>query len=175
MSAPEPEPESSRLRAGWQELLDATRDAMPIVDDKGIIVAKNRARGRLFGWPAGELIGTPMARCVPARFQRVLELWPDESASDADATTDRWPTPVTLLARRHDGTEFPVEISRAVIGAQVEGLTLISVRDLTAWRRAQESLLREKRADDARLDRGRSDDHRPCRAASRTSTRSRSD
>ncbi|MBL0177727.1 MAG: diguanylate cyclase [Gemmatimonadetes bacterium] len=81
---------------------------------------------------------------MPARFQRVLELWPDESAADADATTDRWPTPVTLLARRHDGTESPVEISRAVIGAQVEGLTLISVRDLTAWRRAQESLLREK-------------------------------
>lgn len=136
--------ESLATAEGCQALLDASRDAMLIVDEAGTIVAKNRATGRLFGWPAGELLGTPMTRCVPTRFQRVLELWPNEAADGSDAGADRWPTPVTLLARRRDGTEFPAEISRAVLGPPTEGLALITVRDLTAWRRAQESLLREK-------------------------------
>jgi diguanylate cyclase (GGDEF)-like protein/PAS domain S-box-containing protein len=127
-----------------QAVLDASRDAMLIVDHEGTIVAKNRATDRLFGWAAGELLGTPMTRCVPARFQRVLELWPNDPAEGTDASVDRWPTPVTLLARRRDGTEFPAEISRAVLGPPADGRALITVRDLTAWRRAQESLLREK-------------------------------
>lgn len=132
------------LRDGWQELLDASRDAMLIIDGEAIVLGENREARRLFGWAANELIGTPMARCVPTRFQRVLDLWPQEPSDSIVPPHDRGLAPVTLLARRRDGTEFPAEISRAVIGTAPERCVHVTIRDLTAWRRAQESLLREK-------------------------------
>ena len=132
------------LRDGWQELLDASRDAMLIIDGEAIVLGENREARRLFGWAANELIGTPMARCVPTRFQRVLDLWPQEPSDSIVPPHDRGLAPVTLLARRRDGTEFPAEISRAVIGTAPERCVHVTIRDLTAWRCAQESLLREK-------------------------------
>jgi Amt family ammonium transporter len=135
---------SGALRDCWQELLDASRDAMLIIDGEGIVLAENREARRLFGWAANELIGTPMARCVPTRFQRVLDLWPQKPSDTVVPLRDRGLAPVTLLARRRDGTEFPAEISRALIGPEPERQILVTIRDLTAWRRAQESLLREK-------------------------------
>ncbi len=124
-----------------QALIDAGRDAMLIVDGEGMVVVENLEAHRLFGWPKGELIGTPMARCVPTRFQRVLDLWPLQST---DSTTPRALAPVALLARRRDGTEFPAEISRTVIDPSPDGRALVTIRDLTTWRRTQEGLLREK-------------------------------
>jgi len=148
MNAPDVAPstaaEPSPLREGWRDLIDAGRDAMLIVNRDANVLAENREARRLFGWDATEWVGTPMARCVPSRFQRVLDLWPEE-ASDTTATpASRNRAPVTLLARRRDGTEFPAEIARAEIGLGPDKLELVTIRDLTSWRRAQDSLLREK-------------------------------
>lgn len=140
---PSPEPHLL-LRDGWQELLDAGRDAMLIVDREANVLAENREARRLFGWGASEWIGTPMARCVPTRFHRVLDLWPQDVPAAAIASQDRSPAPVALLARRRDGTEFPAEIARTDLGPDFEGMELVTIRDLTSWRRAQDSLLREK-------------------------------
>lgn len=137
-------PARTALLEGWRELLDAGRDAMLIVDREAMVLAENREARRLFGWGASEWIGAPLARCVPTRFQRVLDLWPHHGASGAIPPQDRSVAPVALLARRRDGSEFPAEIVRADIGPAPDGMVLVTIRDLTAWRRAQASLLREK-------------------------------
>ncbi|RPJ47876.1 MAG: EAL domain-containing protein, partial [Candidatus Latescibacterota bacterium] len=79
---------------------------------------------------------------IPQRFQRITEsqiagdgLPPEVQTKDA---------PVNLFARRRDGTEFPVEYNRSSIGPGQDALVLVTIRDLTKWRRAQEALFREK-------------------------------
>ena len=44
---------------------------------------------------------------------------------------------VTCFARRRDGSEFPVELARRPIGPGNDAQSLVTLRDLTQWRRAQ--------------------------------------
>jgi diguanylate cyclase (GGDEF)-like protein/PAS domain S-box-containing protein len=78
----------------------------------------------------------------PPRFHRVLDTQPDfsEEAQESHPKDTR----VSLFARRRDGSEFPVEIHRSPLGPGPDALVLVTMRDLTEWRRAQESLFREK-------------------------------
>ncbi len=117
-------------------------DAMLVVDARGIVVALNPEAERLFGWTEAELLGEPLDRVIPPRFQRLTESQPV-----GDGTSPGIPpkaAPVSLFARRQDGTEFPVELNRSPLCPGQDGLDLVTIRDLTKWRRAQETLFREK-------------------------------
>jgi diguanylate cyclase (GGDEF)-like protein/PAS domain S-box-containing protein len=126
---------------GFRSFIDASPDATVILDALGKVVGVNRAVERLLGWTESELLGQPMNRLFPPRFHRILDTQP---------VTDELPknhpsgTRVSLFARRRDGSEFPVEIIRSWLGAGSNSLFLVTIRDLTEWRRAQESLFREK-------------------------------
>lgn len=115
--------------AGFRQLLDAVPDAVLVVDPRGSMVALNSPAERLFGWAEAELVGEPLSLLIPARFQ---------------TSTEPQGAHVSLLARRHDGTEFPAELHRNVLGSGNEALAVVTVRDLTKWRHAQEVLYREK-------------------------------
>jgi diguanylate cyclase (GGDEF)-like protein/PAS domain S-box-containing protein len=126
---------------GFRQLLDAAPDAMVVVDPGASVVALNREAERLFGWVEEEVLGQPLSRFIPPRFQHV----PDARVID-DESLGPLPksAPVSLFARRRDGSEFPVEISRGLLGPGKDALTLVTIRDLTEWRRAQEILFRDK-------------------------------
>jgi diguanylate cyclase (GGDEF)-like protein/PAS domain S-box-containing protein len=119
---------------GFQQLLDAAIDAMLVVDERGNVVALNPESERLFGWAAAELLGEPLDQLIPPRFQQLAEF---AGTSPKDAS-------VSVFARRQDGTEFPVEFNRSPLGPSQDALALVTMRDLTKWQRAQESLFREK-------------------------------
>ena len=127
---------------GFRNLLDAAPDAMIVVDPRESVVALNREAERLFGWTEAELLGEPLNRLIPARFQQVSDSQP---VSDRASPEARAPVAsASLFARRRDGSEFPVEINRSVLGPSQDALLLVTIRDLTTWRRAQETLFREK-------------------------------
>jgi diguanylate cyclase (GGDEF)-like protein/PAS domain S-box-containing protein len=46
---------------------------------------------------------------------------------------------ISCIARRRDGTEFPVALARRPLGPGSEAQALVTLRDLTQWRRAQDS------------------------------------
>jgi diguanylate cyclase (GGDEF)-like protein/PAS domain S-box-containing protein len=119
----------SEQEKGFRQLLDAAPDAMVVVDPRGTLVALNREAERLFGWTEAELLGESLNRVIPARFQQV-------SASPG--------APVSLFAQRRDGGEFPAELTRSPLGPNNDAPVLVTIRDLTKWRRAQETLFREK-------------------------------
>lgn len=123
---------------GIRELLDAAPDAMVIIDSLGKVVQVSQEAERLFGWTESELVGKPLNRLIPPRFQQVSA---GQREGDVSSSAS---VPVSLFARRRDGSEFPVEFNRAPLGPAADALVLVTIRDLTKWRRAQESLYREK-------------------------------
>ncbi len=136
--------EHSLLEIGFRPLLDAAPDATVVVDRHGSVVALNRDVEALFGWPEAELLGQPMNRLIPARFHRVLEHMLELPINHESPGTRPKGVRVSLFARRRDGSELPVEINRSPLGPGPDALALVTIRDLTEWRRAQESLFREK-------------------------------
>src|SRR4029077_5982200 len=129
-------------KIGFRCLLDAVPEAMVVVDRLGGVVALNRDAERLLGWTEAELLGTPAKQLVPARFQRVHDAHRvrDEESPGAQPRA----APVSLFVRRREGGEFPVEISWSPLGPSEDAPSLVTIRDLTERRRAQESLFREK-------------------------------
>ena len=127
---------------GFRCLLDAAPDALVVVDRRGDVVAANREAEQRFGWAEADLVGHPIDQLIPPRFQRVhLVQRASQAASPAIPPSE---APVSLFVRRRDGTEFPVEISQKRLGAGKDALILVTIRDLTEWRRAHESLFQEK-------------------------------
>jgi diguanylate cyclase (GGDEF)-like protein/PAS domain S-box-containing protein len=130
------------LEIGFRCLLDAAPDATVVVDSVGRVVALNHEVARLLGWSEGELLGQPMNRLIPPRFHRTLDTQPvfNRQLEESQPRGTR----VSLFARRRDGSEFPVEIHRGPLSPGPDPLVLVTLRDLTEGRRAQESLFREK-------------------------------
>jgi diguanylate cyclase (GGDEF)-like protein/PAS domain S-box-containing protein len=129
-------------KEGFRELLGAAPDAMLVIDAGGRVVALNPEAERLFGWTEAELLGEPVSRVIPPRFQQLTE--PRLAGKDESPGIPPKAAPVSLFARRRDGTEFPVEFNRCPLGPGQDSLVLVTIRDLTQWRRTQETLFREK-------------------------------
>ena len=119
----------------FHRLLDAAIDAMVVVDRYGRVTALNLEAERFFGWTERELLGEPMSRCIPTRFHRILGTDVDRSGGEP-ALTPQGVT-VSCFARRQDGSEFPVELTRRPLGPGGDAESLVTLRDLTQWRRAQ--------------------------------------
>jgi len=132
----------SPLEIGFRPLLDAAPDATLVLDSLGTVVALNHEAERLLGWTEPELLGQPMTRLIPPRFHRTFDTPPVVSHEPQKRQPKG--TGVSLFARRRDESELPVEINRIPLGAGPHPLVLVTIRDLTEWRRAQESLFREK-------------------------------
>ncbi|MES2305783.1 MAG: EAL domain-containing protein [Gemmatimonadota bacterium] len=127
----------SAITTEFRDLLDAAPDALVVLDASGLVIALNAEAEHFFGWTEQQLFGEEMGRFIPDRFQRLLGAdrreeggWPPVSLAGES---------VNCFARRRDGSEFPVELSRRPLGQGPEARSLVMVRDLTQWRRAQES------------------------------------
>jgi diguanylate cyclase (GGDEF)-like protein/PAS domain S-box-containing protein len=127
---------------GFRQLLDATADAVLVIDPRGNVVALNPEAERLFGWSEAELLGEPLDRVIPTRFRQLIE--PQFASDGESAAILPKGAPVSLFARRRVGTEFPIEFTRTPLAPGQDALVLVTIRDLTKWRRAQETLFREK-------------------------------
>lgn len=127
---------------GFRQLLDAAQDPMVVADQHLNVTAANREVERLTGWTEAELLGQPISLLLPPRFQRVLET--PLVSREGSKPTDASGTSVNLFVLRRDGSEFPAELKRSPLGGGEGSLVLVTIRDLTEWRRAQESLFREK-------------------------------
>jgi diguanylate cyclase (GGDEF)-like protein/PAS domain S-box-containing protein len=123
--------------SAFHQLLDAAPDAMVVVDRDGLVTALNLEAQRFFGWTEAELIGEPMTRLIPTRFHRLLDS--DGKTNGGSAAVLTKAATISCFARRRDGSEFPVELARRPLGEGGETQSLVTLRDLTQWRRAQET------------------------------------
>ncbi len=146
------EAEAARLRsvAAFQTLVEAAPDAIISVDREGKVRLVNAQAERMFGYSRGELIGGSVERLIPARFREVHER--HREGYMAAPGTRPMGEGLALVARRKDGSEFPVEVSLS--GTENgEGLFVTSfIRDITARREAERTLEEAQQFREALID-----------------------
>jgi protein-histidine pros-kinase len=117
-------------RAHLDGIVMSAMDAIVSTDDKHDIIVFNRAAEKMFGYAAADILGCPLTRLLPQRFQAAHG--PQMQAfSAAGSTARRMGNLGALAACRADGTEFAAEasISQFRVGAGVCYTAII--RDVT--------------------------------------------
>jgi PAS domain S-box-containing protein len=115
------------------QLLEVLPDAVVVVDTSGHIALVNQQAEALFGYSRIDLLGQPIERLIPQWSRRVHRRHRDRYA--ATPITRPMGTTLRLAARRHDGREFPVEVSLSplpVSGTSDEFVVLATMRNISA-------------------------------------------
>lgn len=129
-----------KSEARFRSLLGAAPDPIVITDAAGVIVLTNQQAAHQFGYSEAELLGRPVEMLMPEGFRQRHLQHRDRYARTPEVRP--MGVGMDLLARRKDGSEFPIEISLSPHRAE-EGLLVIAVmRDITA--RKQEEAARHQ-------------------------------
>jgi PAS domain S-box-containing protein len=122
-----------------QAILNTVVDGIVTVQARdGVVETVNPAAERMFGYPAGELVGRDFSLLIP-EFERedhdgLLEYY---LASDEARSLGRGRE---VLGRRKDGSRFPVEISVSEMWLEDQRHFTGILRDITARKQAEEDL-----------------------------------
>ncbi|WP_303561841.1 sensor histidine kinase [Uliginosibacterium sp. 31-12] len=131
---PLPGDESFRRAVEWAPT------AMVMVNEEGRIVLANAQAERVFSYSRDELLGQPIEMLVPERFAGQHPGFRQAFSSNPH------PRPMgsgrELFARRHDGSEFPVEIGLTPIDAGNGFMVLAAIVDITERKRLEERFRR---------------------------------
>jgi diguanylate cyclase (GGDEF)-like protein/PAS domain S-box-containing protein len=119
-------------------VVDNAPDAIVIVDPSGTIVLVNTQTEAMFGYDRADLVGKPVELLVPAYLRSAHHA---HRATFAAAAHPRlMGVGLELLACRHDGTTFPVEISLSPLKPGDTSLVCAAIRDVTERTRLQEEV-----------------------------------
>ncbi len=118
-------------------MMEASLDALVTLDHAGQVIEFNPAAERRFGLERQAAIGTSFAaqflpRDTRPAFRRLL----DRSRHLRRAPQGR----IELLALQTDGTEFPVEISIALIELEDERFYTLYIHDITSRKQAEQEI-----------------------------------
>ncbi|WP_406861919.1 PAS domain-containing protein [Streptomyces sp. HUAS MG47] len=143
----------SRGAARLAAILDALPDGLVLVNCNGTVVNANTIALGLFESPGTALVGRGLLDLLPEFDSRLIP----GSMRRPDAADDRGRTkPARMIARRTDGSEFPVEVTSASLEDGREAydshssytgdeLLMLVVRDLTGTVDTEAELARSQR------------------------------
>jgi PAS domain S-box-containing protein len=116
------------------------RDAVVVMDDEGKVAYWNRAAKDMFGYTTDEVIGKDLhALIAPERFHaRYHAAFPHFlKTGDGDAIGKV----IEVVAKTHDGGEFPIELSLSGFETDGRWWSVGFVRDITERKRLEEKLI----------------------------------
>ncbi|RKP43891.1 sensor histidine kinase [Trinickia fusca] len=127
--------ERERAEERFRLAVEASPNAMVMVDARGTIELINSQTERLFGYKRDELLGQPVEMLVPLRF-RAKHVAHRDAFLHAPAAR---PMGVgrDLFGIRRDGTEFPIEIGLNPIETAEGVFVLSAIADVTERKRAE--------------------------------------
>lgn len=117
------------LDARYRGLLEAAPDAMVVVNHAGDIVLLNVQAERQFGYGRDELVGKAVSKLIPIGYAERLVA--DALRSSEAALAQQIGTGIELVARRKDGTEFPIELMLSPLGSAEGILVTAAIRDIS--------------------------------------------
>ena len=129
--------ETDRARTETQlaGLLEGAPDAMVVVNEAGVVQLVNRQAMALFGYAREELLGQQVEILVP---DSVRGLHPGHRAGYlADPQVRPMGANLELVARRKDGSEFPVDIALSPVTTDEGLLVVAAVRDISERRKGE--------------------------------------
>jgi PAS domain S-box-containing protein len=132
--------ESKESGAKYRALLEAAPDAMVVVNQAGEIVLLNVQAEKQFGYSRDELVGQKVKNIIPDGFAE--RLIADGTRSAADALAQQIGTGIELIARRKDGSEFPIEIMLSPLENAEGILVTAAIRDISVRKDAEKHLAR---------------------------------
>jgi PAS domain S-box-containing protein len=120
------------------DLLDASPDAMLMMDATGKVRLCNRQALAMFGYARDDLLRAHVTRLIPC--------WPagaslDELVAMANASRQPEGTGEGMDARRRDGSGFPIELTVSAFDEKGKQRIVASVRDVMARRYAERCML----------------------------------
>ncbi|MER7516943.1 PAS domain-containing protein [Streptomyces sp. NPDC126499] len=143
----------SRGAARLAAILDALPDGLVLVNCNGTVVNANTIALGMFETPGTALVGRGLLDLLPDFDSRLIP----GSMRRPEAADDRGRTrPTRMMARRTDGSEFPVEVTSASLedgreaydsysGYTGDELLMLVVRDLTGTLDTEAELARSQR------------------------------
>jgi len=122
----------------FRAVAETANDAVVTADSQGNIVYVNPAMERIFGCAAAEVLGQPLTQLMPERFHDAHREGLHRFLRGGEARVIG--KTVELVAKRQDGSEFPIELSlaswKSAEGSYFTGI----LRDVTERKAAQEQL-----------------------------------
>src|SRR6202789_3722499 len=134
----EAEKHLARMEGRYRGLLEAAPDAMVVVNQGGEIVLLNVQAEKQFGYRRDELLGQKVKNIIPSGFAE--RLIADEKRSVEDALAQQIGTGIELIARRKNGSEFPIEIMLSPLESAEGILVTAAIRDISVRREAEKHL-----------------------------------
>ena len=131
----------AQMESRYRGLLEAAPDAMVVVNQDSEIVLVNVQAERQFGYRRDELIGRKVKSIIPEGFAE--RLIADRLRSTEDALAQQIGTGIELIARRKEGSEFPIELMLSPLESADGILVTAAIRDITARKAADALLLRK--------------------------------
>jgi PAS domain S-box-containing protein len=113
---------------------------MVVVNQGGEIVLLNVQAEKQFGYRRDELIGQKLKNIIPEGFAERLVA--DDLRSAEDALAQQIGTGIELIARRKDGSEFPIEIMLSPLESAEGILVTAAIRDISVRKRSEEHLVK---------------------------------
>src|SRR4029077_13251058 len=130
--------ESKESGAKYRGLLEAAPDAMVVVNQDGEIVLLNVQAEKKFGYHRDELLGQKVKRIIPEGFAE--RLIADGTRTAAEALAQQIGTGIELIAKRRDGSEFPIEIMLSPLESAEGTLVTAAIRDISVRKSAERHL-----------------------------------
>jgi PAS domain S-box-containing protein len=129
------EADLAQMEGRYRGLLEAAPDAMVVVNQRGEIVLLNLQAEKQFGYRRDELVGQIVQAIIPEGFaERLLA---DGQRSEEEALGQQIGAGIELIARRKDGSEFPIEIMLSPLESAEGTLVTAAIRNITVRRAAE--------------------------------------
>lgn len=121
-----------------EALLQASPDAVIVVDGQGTIESASAPIQRLFGYSPSELAGRPIEVLIPEELRKVHESHRSRYIDRPSARA--MGSGLSLYGRRRDGSTFPVDVSLSPIEVDGEHFVGAFIRDASDRRRGEDVL-----------------------------------
>jgi diguanylate cyclase (GGDEF)-like protein/PAS domain S-box-containing protein len=127
-----------QMESRYRNLLETAPDAIVVINMQSEIVLVNAQFERQFGYKRYELVGQSIKQLIPEGFEQRLA---EEAYRGLGLTSDQPDDAgIELVARRKDGSEFPVEIMLSPIENQTENLVTVAIRNISIRKDAETRL-----------------------------------